>query len=273
MSINRPALPVVLAAALCASAIALPAQQSTGAVPVPLTDPGRPGSVKVSLMNGGITVRGENRQDVLVTSRGGADDQRRGRQPDPPPGLTRLTQGAGLTITEENNQVTVSGTINRQGDVEIRVPTRTNLKLSGLNGSDMIVENVDGEIEATHMNAGIRLTNVAGAVVANSHNGDVLATLTRITGDRAMAFTSFNGNVDVTLPATAKANLKMRSDNGDIYTDFDVQIGPAAPQTTVRRDGRTRIEVNSSIYGTINGGGPEFELRTFNGNIYVRKGQ
>ena len=33
----------------------------------------------------------------------------------------------------------------------------------------------------------------------------------------------------------------------------------------------TKIEVNQSVYGTINGGGPEFELRTYNGNVYVRR--
>ena len=44
--------------------------------------------------------------------------------------------------------------------------------------------------------------------------------------DKAMAFTSFNGPVDVTLPATIKANLKMRSDQGEIFTDFDVQLRP-----------------------------------------------
>jgi hypothetical protein len=38
------------------------------------------------------------------------------------------------------------------------------------------------------------------------------------------------------------------------------------------RDGRIRIDVNQSVQGTVNGGGPEFEFRTFNGNIYVRRG-
>jgi hypothetical protein len=30
--------------------------------------------------------------------------------------------------------------------------------------------------------------------------------------------------------------------------------------------------VNRSIYGTVNGGGPEIELRTFNGSVFLRKG-
>jgi hypothetical protein len=37
--------------------------------------------------------------------------------------------------------------------------------------------------------------------------------------------------------------------------------------------GGIRIDLDSSIYGTINGGGPEFELRTFNGDIYLRRGK
>ena len=46
----------------------------------------------------------------------------------------------------------------------------------------------------------------------------------------------------------------------------------AAPQA--RTDGRIRIiDANQSVYGAINGGGPEFELRTYNGDIWVRKGQ
>ena len=35
--------------------------------------------------------------------------------------------------------------------------------------------------------------------------------------------------------------------------------------------GRTMKEIGKVIGGAINGGGPEFELRSFNGNVYVRK--
>ena len=119
------------------------------------------------------------------------------------------------------------------------------------------------------------LTNVAGAVVVNSQNGGVKATLSRVMADKAMAFTSFNGTVDVTLPSNIKATLKMRSDNGDIFTDFDVQLQqtPSVSREDRSNRGRTRIEVNRAIYGSVNGGGPEIELRTFNGTIYLRKGQ
>jgi DUF4097 and DUF4098 domain-containing protein YvlB len=88
-----------------------------------------------------------------------------------------------------------------------------------------------------------------------------------------MAFTSLNGNVDVTLPASTRATLKLRSDNGDVFTDFDVDIRTESSSVmpTGRRDGQYRIAINKSIFGAINGGGPEYEMRTFNGNVYVRR--
>jgi hypothetical protein len=101
----------------------------------------------------------------------------------------------------------------------------------------------------------------------------------------------------VTLPATVKANLKLRSDQGDVYTDFDLQLRQDSsdpnPNVSIDLDrprgdnarqrvddarqrvdnARRRVEVDKAIYGSINGGGPDFEMRTFNGNVYVRKGK
>jgi DUF4097 and DUF4098 domain-containing protein YvlB len=262
---------LALASIVGAITIAAPQAQQNDAVTVPFSDPARIGSIRVGIHTGGIVVKGGNRRDVLVTSRG--EDAR--RQSAPPSGLKRLSQAVGLAISEENNQIVIgtSGR-SREVDIELQVPARVNLNLQTHNDGDVIVENVEGDIEVQNHNGGIRLTNIAGSAVANTHNDDVRVVLTRITVDKAMSFISYNGDIDVTLPASAKANLKLRSDNGEIFTDFDVQM-KAAPQPTTTRTqrGGTRIDVNQSIYGAINGGGPEFELRTYNGDIFVRRGQ
>lgn len=247
---------------------------------VPFSDPSRIGKVDVQLFNGGITVRGEDRRDVVIVMRSGGPGspsiKPRPEQP-APPGMRRLTQGQSFEISEERNEIKIESASLRGGggSVELRVPLKTNLKLGSVNGSNVLVENVEGELEIESVNGPVSLTNVAGSVVANSVNGGVTARLTRVMADKAMAFTSFNGKVDVTLPPTIKANLKMRSDQGDVFTDFDIQLrqGTDKPSTTPRRDGGVRIEVNRSIYGSVNGGGPEIELRTFNGTVYLRKGQ
>lgn len=266
---TRPLVATLAAAALGAAA---PSAQQANVVTVPLTDAARPATVKISMHAGGIVVKGGDRRDIVVTGTPRGDDAPR-RRSDPPAGLRRLNQAAGLTVTEDNNEVTIAPSpFNRQGDIEVQVPARVNLKLSAHNNGNIVVENAQGDIEATNHNGAIRLTNVGGSVVANTHNGDVRVSLTRITAEKAMAFTSFNGDIDVTLPAGAKANLKLRSDRGEIFTDFDIEMRPATPAQQTRRDGRVRIEINQAIYGAINGGGPEFELRTYNGDIFVRRG-
>jgi DUF4097 and DUF4098 domain-containing protein YvlB len=230
---------------------------------------------------GSITVKGSNRRDVLVEAHQPADARpRRRAQPDePPPGLRRLTQSGSFSVEEDKNEVTIEGgSPTREMDFVIEVPARTNLELETVMGS-VSVEGVDGDLEVESVNGDVTLANVGGSVVAHTVNGKLLATVTRPTPQKPMAFTSLNGAVDVTLPATVKANLKLRSDQGDVYTDFDLQLRPEVAGTNQnpntnpnpRRGGRTRIEVDRAIYGAINGGGPDFEMRTFNGNVYVRK--
>ena len=282
-----PIVWIGLVSAACASAAlataspramtsAMRQQPSADQVTVPLSDPSRPGVIDISLVRGSIIVRGANRQDVAVVARPEAERPSRRDDPDAS-GLRRIPQTAGYRITEEGNRIKMSSdSPNRGITFEIEAPARTNLKLSTVNGGSILVENVDGDIEVSNVNGSVTLNGVAGSVIAGTTNGNVRATLTRVTDAREMAFTSLNGTVDVTLPPTTKANLRLRSSHGEVYSDFDVQLAPsAAPAVAEARtsNGRYRINRTRSITGTINGGGPEFELRTFNSDVYVRKGR
>ena len=252
-------------------------QADADRVTVPISDASRPALIDIGLVQGSITVRGTNRRDVLVIAHPEAD--RRSRRSDPDAtGLQRIPQTAGYRITEESNRIKISSdNPNRSINFEIEAPSRTNLKLSAVNGGEILVENIEGDLEISNVNGGIALNNVAGTVNAGTTNGSVRASLTRVTAAKEMSFTSLNGAVDVTLPPSTKANLRLRSDHGDVYSDFDVQLSPSAPTPTIEdtrsSNGRYRINRNRSIVGMINGGGPEFELRTFNSNVYVRKGK
>jgi hypothetical protein len=262
---------VVSIAPVAARQAAGPGEQVT----VPLSDPSKPGSIDVSLVQGSITVRGSNRKDVLVIAHPEADRPSRRADPDAN-GLRGIPQTAGFRITEEANRIKVSAdSPNRSVTFEIQAPSHSNLKLSTVNGGEILVENIDGDIDVGNTNGGITLNSVGGAVNAGTTNGSVRATMTRVAPQKEMAFTSMNGTVDVTLPASTKANLRMRSNNGDVYSDFDVQLAASAPVVEENRNGngRFRISRNRSIVGAINGGGPEVELRTFNSNVYVRKGR
>ena len=242
---------------------------------VRLTDPNRPGTVQVRLFQGSMTVRAYDGKDVIITARGSTRRSYAfGRNPRTE-GLRRLSSG-GLSLNEENNVVSIRDDSFDNLSLDIQVPVKTNLKLDATITGNLLVERVDGDIEVTSLNGGVTLTNVAGSVVAHSTNGGLLVTMQRITPQKPMAFTSVNGNVDVALPPDTMANLRLRTTRGDLYTDFDVQLKPSTTATAVgsrRSFGRFGLDLERSILGTINGGGPDFEFRTVNGDVYIRKGK
>ena len=261
---------------LFAACLAATAQEPQRAN-VPLNDPSRPAMVHASLLNGGITVTGYNGKEVVVEARSRHETEHDAR-PDPKAeGMHRLeSRGTGLTVEENDNEFHIGvGTMNRTVDLNIRVPFNTSLKLRCMNDGDIKVDHVNGEIDVDNLNGGVKLLNVSGAVVAHSLNEDVIVTLDQITPGKAMSFSTMNGDVDVTLPADAKARVKLKTDNGEIYSDFDVhpESDPSAPKLTENhgKDGKYRVQFDRATYGAINGGGPEMQFTTFNGKIYLRK--
>src|SRR5438105_671975 len=84
-----------------------------------------------------------------------------------------------------------------------------------------LVSGVDGEFDINDVNGEVDLKNIGGSVVAHALNGHVLVTFNRIDPQKPMAFSSLNGDIDVTFPADLKANVSLRTDNGEVYSDFD----------------------------------------------------
>ncbi|MCJ7564847.1 MAG: hypothetical protein MUP52_09705 [Candidatus Aminicenantes bacterium] len=60
---------------------------------------------------------------------------------------------------------------------------------------------------------------------------------------------------------------------GEIYSDFDVSLKSVpvkAEESAKKEGGKYRVSLDRSVYGTINGGGPEFRFQTNSGDIYIR---
>ena len=243
-------------------------------VSVPLSDPSRPALVKASLVNGGITVKAYDGKEVIVEARARNRDRESARSDS---NMKRiLVSSTGLSVEEDNNEVRINtDSYIRPIDLTISVPLHTSVKLSAVNSGDIVVTGVDGELDVNDVNGSVTLNNVSGSAVAHALNGRLLATFARVNPQKAMAFSSLNGDIDVTFPADLKANLSLKSDRGEILTDFDVQMQAAPVQPTVEdgrhSDGKYRVKVDKTVHGTINGGGPEYQFTNFNGSIYIRK--
>jgi hypothetical protein len=248
-------------------------------VSIPLSNPSQPATVKAHLVSGSITVTAGSGSQVVVESEAG----RRSSPPSPPrnvpPGMRRLDAGAqGFSAEEDHNVVTISA--DRFGGASntnliIQVPVNSSLELKTVNGGAISVTGISGDLDVENTNGSVELRNVSGAVVAHTVNGAVTVSFDRVTPNKPMSFSSLNGRVDVTLPADAKARLRLKTTNGAVYSDFDVKLEADNSKPVIEdargRGGKYRIRMDRGVFGSINGGGPEYLFQTMNGDILIHK--
>lgn len=274
---NRKLLPTGIAI-LFAFTGTLFAQDGGEKVNVPLTDSSRPARVHVQLLMGRITVRGADIRNVVVEARSRSGGEEVSHLPPKAAGMHRLDLpgNSGLNIVEEDNVVNIKTSAwNHPGDLLITVPRRSDLQLKTINDGAIDVEHVDGEIDVDALNGSITMKDVSGAVIAHSLNGAILATLNQVDPSKPMSFSTLNGEIDVTLPDNVRANVRMKTDNGEIYSDFEVKLDSGRQLETSdaghRENGVYHFRLDRTLHGTINGGGPEYQFTSFNGQIYIRK--
>jgi len=277
--------------------------QAQERIAVPLTDASRPTVLEVNTFSTSINVSAYDGKEVVVTTRqisakdDDRDDGRRGPGPAPRPpraprpgpfgnaaddedeakitaGLHKVPNGSvGLTVTEENNLVTVKTDFARQPlALDISVPRNTSVHMKTVNGGEVTVTGVRGEHELSNTNGRVVANDIGGSLVASSTNGTIRATFTDVNPAKPMSFNTFNGNVDVTFPAKLDATLRVTSGNGEFYTDFDVTLQPQAP--VVERggqNGRYQVRMERETVAQIGKGGADIRFKTFNGNVMVRK--
>jgi DUF4097 and DUF4098 domain-containing protein YvlB len=220
-------------------AISIPLAAQT----IAFSDDARPRLFKAEILNGRITVQAYAGKDAIITEENPTPDSKNN-----------------ISLTEQNNVITLSGGVRRNANLTIQVPRQTSLQLRCANCGELLVEGVEGDIDVNTVNGGIRLNNVSGSVLAHSLNNKITATIDGVDPGKAMSFSSLNGSIDCTFPASLKANVKMRTTNGKIYTDFEIRLA-----------GGETIRMDRGISGTINGGGPEISFKAFNGSINIRR--
>jgi hypothetical protein len=235
---------------------------------VNLTSPHATGFLSFNNPKGSVRITGYNGEVILATAvlRSGSDASNKST------GMHRIEQKAfDITADEKNNYVSlVCLSNNKTVDFDIKIPRKFSLKISSFDNGKIEIINVEGDIEATNPNGDIILENVAGSAVINSVNGNVKAFFSAVKEGSPMMFTSLEGNIELYLPEKINANIKMRSQNGHLYSEFNIK--PARHQTEVTKNEKGNVfSLEDWSVGAINKGGFEYILSTFNGNIYLKK--
>ncbi len=224
--------------------------------------------VIISVFNSGVEVIGHNGDEVIIEAEGGNEaPPARAKGLKPLYNSAEDNTGLGLAVTKDNNTLRISKASRQDGNYVIRIPKNAAVVYEETNwtGDNLALSDMNGEIELKLNNSTARLTNVTGPVIANTTAGDIIVKFSSLNQAKPSAISSVAGAVDVTLPPNTKANLKLKSIQGEIYSDFDMNLGKNT------KSGLPRVAGGDTIEGTTNGGGVEMSLYTISGDMFIRK--
>jgi len=254
---------------LSLSVVSLSAQTESQSVTIPLSNPGEDGKLKIGLLYGSITVEAHQGNDVVIETTNRAN-HKSSKTKD---GMRRIGDTSlEFSVEEYNNKVTVrSKKQNKRVDFLIKVPENFSLDLRATNNGNINVEGIKGEMEISNLNGAITLANIGGSVIADALNKNIVITFTKGYEKTPMAFTSLNGDIDITFPKNLAANIKAKTDYGEIYTDYEMKMTKDVSKDEKKSaSGVYKVTVDKWVTGTVNGGGAELLFKTMNGDIMIR---
>lgn len=190
--------------------------------------------------------------------------------------------GLGLSVKEKNGELTIQQ-VSRKWDHEeyyLKLPKGMNVLLehSSATGSDIIIENMAGEIEVSVNYNNVYLEKIHGPSAIKTVYGEIEAEFEKLAQNGSHSFYSVYGNVDVSLPEGANANVEMQTDYGSLYSNLDINIESSNDEdedydSDDHHHHHSNCHNVSSefIDGTLNGGGVDLILRSNYENIYLRE--
>lgn len=211
--------------------------------------------LKVNSENGRITVKGENRSDVLV------------RACVKTWGATAVEADAAAKAVriETSPEVRAVNLPERDWSVsyEILVPTAMNLDLGSKNGR-ITISSVQGQMRFATGNGRVTLEDVGGDIKGRTGNGRVTVSLTGAAwqGAGGLDVETGNGRITLYMPANYAANVEVGTSHGRFSSDFE-QLRPANDKP------RQRYEPKK-VSASLNGGGAPIRLVTTNGRVSIK---
>ena len=143
------------------------------------------------------------------------------------------------------------------GDIEVENVTG-DADLKTVSG-DISLRNIkNGDIEAETVSGGIELIDVKGAmeIDAEALSGKV-EYVGDINRDGRYYMKSHSGGIYLRIPGNSAFDLKAKTFSGTIDSDFDITISGKISK--------------KELYGTVNGGGADIEVKTFSGDVHIIK--
>lgn len=129
---------------------------------------------------------------------------------------------------------------------------------------------MNGAFEVDNVNGGIEMSGIAGSGLASTVNGGVEVRFTK-NPDSRCGFQTVNGSIEIEVPDQLSAVLRLKTFNGEVFSDFDVTGLPRAASGPERIGRRTLYRGDEFFSVRAGSGGPEMVFETLNGDIRILK--
>lgn len=175
--------------------------------------------------------------------------------------------GLGYSLTKSDGNLLLSTLGHAHCDcspLTIKLPKGIGLVIEDktFRGEVVWVKNFQDPIEMSLNSHNVHLENVTGPMAVKTLHGNVEAIFDKISQDGTISIVAVHSFVDVSLPATTKANLTLKTSHGEIYSDMDIDLDSKNSKSA---------SMSKVISGTINGGGVNMTLNSNFNEVYLRK--
>ncbi len=154
---------------------------------------------------------------------------------------------------------------------ELQVPYGVALDLRTVNNGDIRVDDARSVVELHNVNGTIEAHGILGITDVSTVNGRIILDFREVPRDGGSVKT-INGNVELTFPSTPDAHVRMETFNGTLFSEFAYTYRDVASRIDSRRsDGVYVYRSNGSTEISLGAGGPEWFLKTLNGDIHLRQ--
>jgi hypothetical protein len=166
------------------------------------------------------------------------------------------------------NAETVSGTV-KVMDIQNGVYGKTasgNVHAKNITGNadlncvsgDVTAEDIRGSVEAETVSGSVKLMGISAAdvVKGKTMSGSTIY-MGEINPNGRYSLNAHSGKVEMTIPSGSAFDLTASTFSGSIKVDFKVMMSGTLSK--------------KKISGSVNGGGADVNLKTFSGNVYLKK--
>ena len=227
------------------------------------------GTLYVDIKRGSITVVGHDEEDVIVE----LEVPNYMPESSNSDGLTELRpNNLDFDITTTGNRIKVDANSQRYiTNLLIKVPYKTNLDLDSYRDGKLKVSNVQGHHDVRSFHSNITLTECSGSARLWTYHGDLVASFDSVNAEKTLYFESYNGSIELFLPAEVRLDTQLRTGFGKLLTNFEIVETKDPVKSTLKDDGTKDIKFDKFVRGTINGGGPALRIETEHGDIRINK--